>query len=58
VSPKQGSSFDGGVLSAILKVFRRYSANNPQFPVNDRSLFTGMSHTIGSADHLLGRLLA
>jgi hypothetical protein len=34
-------SFDGGILSAILQVFTRYSANDPQFPVNDRSQFTG-----------------
>jgi hypothetical protein len=27
---------DGGILGAILQVFTRYSANNPQFPVNDR----------------------
>ena len=40
---------DGGILSAILQVFTRYSANNPQFPVNDRSLFTGKFHVIGGA---------
>jgi len=34
-------SFDGGILNAILQALTRYSANNPQFPVNDRSLFTG-----------------
>jgi hypothetical protein len=28
-------------LSAILQVFTRYSANDPQIPVNDWSLFTG-----------------
>jgi len=28
-------------LSAILQALTRYSANDPQFPVNDRSLFTG-----------------
>ena len=38
---KWWSSFDGGILSAILQVFTRYSANDPQFPVNDQSLFTG-----------------
>jgi hypothetical protein len=31
------------MLSAILLVLTRYSANNRQFPVNDRSLFTGKS---------------
>jgi hypothetical protein len=36
-------------LSAILKVLTRYSANDPQFPVNGRSLFTGKSHAIGGA---------
>jgi hypothetical protein len=30
-------------LSAILPVLTRYSANDPQFPVNDRSPFTGKS---------------
>jgi len=34
-------SFDEGILSAILQSLTRYSANDPQFPVNDRSLFTG-----------------
>jgi hypothetical protein len=34
-------------LSAILQVLTRYSANDPQFPVNDRPLFTGKSHAIG-----------
>jgi len=42
-------SFDGGILSTILQVFTRYSANDPQFPVNDWSLFTGKSHAIGGA---------
>jgi hypothetical protein len=28
-------------LSAILHALTRYSANEPQFPVDDRSLFTG-----------------
>jgi hypothetical protein len=37
-------------LSAILQVLTRYSANDPQFPVNDRSLFTGKSHAIGGAE--------
>jgi hypothetical protein len=32
---------DGGILSAILQVLTRYSANAPQFPVNDWSLLTG-----------------
>jgi predicted nucleic acid-binding protein len=36
-------------LSAIPQVLTRYSANNPQFPVNDRSLFTGTSHVVGGA---------
>jgi hypothetical protein len=33
-------------LSAILQALTRYSANNPQFPVNDRSLFAGKSHGV------------
>jgi hypothetical protein len=41
---------DGGILGAILQVFTRYSANNPQFPVNDRSLFTGVPATGTPAD--------
>ena len=46
MSPKQLEVIvDGGILSAILQVFTRYSANNPQFPVNDRSLFTGVPAT-------------
>jgi hypothetical protein len=50
---------DGGILSAILQALTRYSANDLQFPVNDRSLFTGVpatgtpaagkSHAIGGA---------
>jgi hypothetical protein len=40
---------DGGILSAILQVFTRYSANDPPFPVNERSLFTGKFHAIGGA---------
>jgi hypothetical protein len=40
---------DGGILSAILRVFTRYSANDRQFPVNDWSLFTGKAHAIGGA---------
>jgi hypothetical protein len=39
---------DGGILSAILLVLTRYSANDPQIPVNDWSLFTGKSHAIGN----------
>jgi len=27
----------------------RYSASDPQFPVNDQSVFTGKSHAIGGA---------
>jgi hypothetical protein len=41
-------------LSAILQVLTRYSANDPQFPVNDRSLFTGKLHAIGAADDIRG----
>jgi hypothetical protein len=52
VSPKQVVVIvDGGILSAILQVLTRYSANDPQFPVNDWSLFTGKSHAIGGASH-------
>jgi hypothetical protein len=36
-------------LSAILQVFTRYSANDRQFPMNDRSPFTEKSHAIGEA---------
>jgi hypothetical protein len=36
-------------LSAILPVLTQYSANDPQFPVNGRSLFTGNSHVVGGA---------
>jgi hypothetical protein len=32
--------FNGAILSAIQQVLTRYSANDPQYPVNDRSLFT------------------
>jgi len=32
-------------LSAILQVLTRYSASDRQFPVNDRSLFTGVPAT-------------
>jgi hypothetical protein len=39
--------FNDGILSAILQVLTRYSANDPQLPVNDRSLFTWKSHGIG-----------
>ena len=42
-------SFNGGILSAILQVLTRYSANDPQFPVNDRSLFTEKAHVVGAA---------
>jgi hypothetical protein len=50
VSPKQVVVIvDGGILSAILLVLTRYSANDPQFPVNDWSLFTGKSHEIGTS---------
>jgi hypothetical protein len=45
-------SFDGGILSAILRPLTRYSANDLQFPVNDRPLFTGKSLAIGEADHI------
>jgi hypothetical protein len=47
-------SFNGGILSAILQGLTRYSANDLQFPVNDRSLFTGKSHAIGRADNIRG----
>jgi len=30
-----------GILSEILKALTRYSANDPQLPVNDVPLFTG-----------------
>jgi hypothetical protein len=41
VSVSQWLSFvDGRILSAILQVLTRYSANDRRFPVNDRSLFT------------------
>jgi hypothetical protein len=41
-------------LSAILQVLTRYSASDRQFPVNDRSLFTGVPatgkfHVVGGA---------
>jgi hypothetical protein len=50
ISVGEGSiSFNDGILSAILQVLTRYSANDPQFPVNDRSLFTGESHVVGGA---------
>jgi hypothetical protein len=42
-------SFNDGILGAILQVLTRYSANDPHFPVNDRSLFTGKTHVIGGA---------
>jgi hypothetical protein len=41
--------FDGGMLSAIAQALTRYSANDPQFPVNDRSLFTGKTYVVGGA---------
>jgi hypothetical protein len=38
VSPKQAVVVVcGGILRAILQALTRYSANVPQFPVNDRS---------------------
>ena len=45
---------DGVILSAILRVLTRYSANDQQFPVNDRSPFTGVPatgkcHVVGGA---------
>src|ERR1700735_2311623 len=42
--------FDGGMLSAIAQALTRYSANDPQFPVNDRSLFTGKTYVVGGAE--------
>jgi hypothetical protein len=48
VSPQQVVVIvDGVILSAILRVLTRYSANELQFPVNDWSPFTGKSHAIG-----------
>jgi hypothetical protein len=38
--------FDGVTLSAILQVLTRYSASVPQFPVNDRSPFTGPKEVV------------
>jgi hypothetical protein len=35
------SSFDGRILGEILRGLTRYSANEPQFPVNDGPLLTG-----------------
>ena len=50
MSPKQVVVIvDGGILSAILRALTRYSANDPQFPVNDRSLFTGKTYVVGGA---------
>jgi hypothetical protein len=40
---------DGVILSAIPQVLTRYSANDPQFPVNDWSRLTGKCHQIGGA---------
>jgi hypothetical protein len=37
----------GESLREVQQALTRYSANNPQFPVNDRSLCTGKSHAIG-----------
>jgi hypothetical protein len=55
VSPKQVIFIvDGGILSAILQVLTRYSANDRQFPANDWSLFTGKSHEIGGASRQNG----
>jgi hypothetical protein len=48
-------SVDGGILSAILQVLTRYSANGRQLPVNDGSLFTGKSHAIRRASRSLSR---
>jgi hypothetical protein len=49
VSRKWVVIIDGGILSAILQVFTRYSANDPQFPVNGWSLFTGKCHAMHGA---------
>jgi hypothetical protein len=51
---------DGGILSAILRVLTRYSANDPQFPVNNWPPFTGVPatgkcHAIGGASRPNGR---
>jgi hypothetical protein len=51
VSPKQVAvinlGFDGGILSVILQVLTRYSANGRQFPADDGWLFTGKRHSSG-----------
>ena len=39
-------------MSAILLVLTRYSANDRQFPVNDRRLFTGKSYASGGTDDI------
>jgi hypothetical protein len=35
----------GGILREILQALTRYSANDPEFPVNDPPLFTGCNLT-------------
>jgi hypothetical protein len=45
---------DGAILSAILQLFTRYSANDLQFPVNDWSLFAGKRHAIRGASRTNG----
>ncbi len=44
----------GVILNAVPQALTRYSANDPQLPVNDRSLFTevpvtGKSDVVGAA---------
>lgn len=53
ISPEQ-VSLDGGILNAILRVFTRYSANDPKFPVNDGSLFTRKLSGLGAVE-IVGR---
>jgi hypothetical protein len=43
------SGFDGGILSAILQVLTRYSANGRQLPAVDGLLFTEKCHSSGRA---------
>jgi hypothetical protein len=51
------SSFDGAILSEASKVLTRYSANDPQIPVNDRSLITRMPQTISDGRGPKGLLM-
>lgn len=51
MSPKQAAvinlGLDGEILSVILQVLTRYSANGRQIPVDDGWLFTGTRHSPG-----------